>query len=209
MDTPSTPTFTHRGICADGSWRRGGREKGMICHEVWEYQERRAIALLSRLTPICPLCNAVEHLGRTTGTRSLSTRALVKRGFAVGDGAGRCQVLLQKNLTSGNRNFRSTGERTWRFKTSVSLKFKPSGSYSQVVSIFPDEAGRIPTLGQTAVRSASPCRGCALDRSAHARAPAQAPQRPREAPAWSACSRRSTTNHSASGFSGNRRRNDG
>ena len=40
------------------------KDKGMVCHEVWRYDERRGVATLTGLDLICPPCNAVEHIGR-------------------------------------------------------------------------------------------------------------------------------------------------
>ena len=39
------------------------REKGMICHEVWHYEDKKWIATLVDFILICPDCNQVIHYG--------------------------------------------------------------------------------------------------------------------------------------------------
>src|SRR6266498_4852448 len=41
------------------------REKGMICHELWQYDIQPRTATLTGFQLICPDCNAVIHLGMT------------------------------------------------------------------------------------------------------------------------------------------------
>ena len=38
-------------------------EKGMICHEIWKYDDENCISTLTGFTVICPLCNFATHLG--------------------------------------------------------------------------------------------------------------------------------------------------
>jgi len=40
------------------------QERGMICHEVWEYDEAAGVATLGVLTIVCHACNLAEHPGR-------------------------------------------------------------------------------------------------------------------------------------------------
>ncbi|MBA3532718.1 MAG: hypothetical protein H0T73_12405 [Ardenticatenales bacterium] len=39
--------------------------KGMICHEVWDYDDSSHIARLNRFNLVCPDCDAVLHFGFT------------------------------------------------------------------------------------------------------------------------------------------------
>jgi hypothetical protein len=39
------------------------REKGMICHEVWQYDDGLHVARLTGFQLICPPCNLVLHVG--------------------------------------------------------------------------------------------------------------------------------------------------
>ena len=41
------------------------RDKRLYCHEVWQYDEGKAIATVIELRVLCAGCNAVTHLGRT------------------------------------------------------------------------------------------------------------------------------------------------
>jgi hypothetical protein len=40
-------------------------EKGMICHEVWEYDDLKQVATLTALAIVCRDCNSVLHLGKS------------------------------------------------------------------------------------------------------------------------------------------------
>lgn len=40
-------------------------EKGMICHEVWEYDDQKQVATLTALVIVCRDCNSVLHLGKS------------------------------------------------------------------------------------------------------------------------------------------------
>jgi hypothetical protein len=42
-----------------------GRQHAVECHEVWSYDGRRGVQLLTRLQSLCPMCHRVKHLGRT------------------------------------------------------------------------------------------------------------------------------------------------
>ncbi len=48
------------------------RERGMFCHEVWEYDDIAGLATLRRLRIICPNCNFVTHRG-TAGRIATTT----------------------------------------------------------------------------------------------------------------------------------------
>lgn len=41
------------------------QDKGMVCHEEWQYDYAARLATLRRLRIVCPLCNFSIHLGRT------------------------------------------------------------------------------------------------------------------------------------------------
>ncbi len=38
-------------------------DKGMICHEVWDYDDTKHLATLIKFQLICPYCNFVVHVG--------------------------------------------------------------------------------------------------------------------------------------------------
>lgn len=38
--------------------------KGMVCHEVWYYDDAQSEATMTALTILCPACNFVHHMGR-------------------------------------------------------------------------------------------------------------------------------------------------
>jgi len=44
-------------ICGDS------REKGMICHEIWNYDDTLHVAKLTGFQLVCPPCNLVIHVG--------------------------------------------------------------------------------------------------------------------------------------------------
>lgn len=50
-------------------------EKGMICHEVWDYSETDRIAVISDFRIICQDCNFATHLGKA--------EMLGKREYAI------------------------------------------------------------------------------------------------------------------------------
>jgi hypothetical protein len=36
------------------------------CHEVWRYDEEKAVQVLVRMIALCPSCHSVKHIGRTS-----------------------------------------------------------------------------------------------------------------------------------------------
>jgi len=43
--------------------RRAGANHPVECHEVWEYDDRRLVQILTGLVPLCPDCHRVKHFG--------------------------------------------------------------------------------------------------------------------------------------------------
>lgn len=41
------------------------QEKGLICHEVWTYDEDTRVATLSAMSIVCRACSGVLHIGLT------------------------------------------------------------------------------------------------------------------------------------------------
>lgn len=39
------------------------QHKGMICHEIWDYDERQLLATLTGLAILCPQCSNIHHIG--------------------------------------------------------------------------------------------------------------------------------------------------
>jgi hypothetical protein len=56
-------------ICGDR------RDKRMVCHEVWGYDDASAVATLSGFEIHCPDCDAVQHIGQT-GVRGHGSEAI-------------------------------------------------------------------------------------------------------------------------------------
>jgi hypothetical protein len=42
------------------------RDKGMYCHEVWDYDDSEHIATLVDFSLSCPMCNHAHHIGMTS-----------------------------------------------------------------------------------------------------------------------------------------------
>jgi len=40
-------------------------ESGMVCHEAWEYDDRKHVATLTAFVIVCRDCNSVLHLGKS------------------------------------------------------------------------------------------------------------------------------------------------
>ncbi len=88
-------------ICGVNSPPRGFRDGRLYCHEVWRYDERKAVATLTRLRMLCAGCNSVIHLGRTNSLGYLD-QALAH--------LGRVNGVSKKEAT---RLWNAAGE-TWR-----------------------------------------------------------------------------------------------
>lgn len=51
------------------------RDKGQICHEIWDYDDKAGIATLTDLRIVCRACNNVHHIG-LAGKRGYRDEAL-------------------------------------------------------------------------------------------------------------------------------------
>lgn len=54
-----------RCIVCDGSGLTQGRGYAVDAHEVWAYDDEKQVQTLVDIVPLCPMCHACKHLGRT------------------------------------------------------------------------------------------------------------------------------------------------
>ncbi|HVC07663.1 MAG TPA: hypothetical protein VND98_08795 [Solirubrobacterales bacterium] len=72
-------------ICGDR------RDKRMVCHEAWSYDDASAIATLNGFDIHCPDCDAVQHIGQTGvwGDREEAIKHMAKVNGTTADEARR------------------------------------------------------------------------------------------------------------------------
>ena len=74
-------------ICGDR------RDKRMICHETWGYDDATAVATLNGFEIHCPDCDAVEHIGQA-GTRGHGQEAIEHMAKVNGTTADEARRLV-------------------------------------------------------------------------------------------------------------------
>jgi hypothetical protein len=83
-------------ICGDR------RNKRMICHEVWDYDDASAVATLSGFDIHCPDCDAVQHIGQT-GVRGYHDEAISHMAKVNGTTAGEAERLVAQAFQTWRR----------------------------------------------------------------------------------------------------------
>jgi hypothetical protein len=97
-------------ICGDR------RDKRMICHEVWDYDDASAVATLGRFDIHCPDCDAVQHIGQTSvrghGDEAIEHMALVN-GTTVHE--------AQRSVADAFQTWKRRSGNSWRVDVASGL----------------------------------------------------------------------------------------
>lgn len=82
------------------------KEKGMVCDEVWEYEDAGHVATLVGLRPLCRNCDGVTHIGQTAS-----------RGY--GDVALAHMAKVNGSTEEEARQIERDAYRTWRQRSQL------------------------------------------------------------------------------------------
>ncbi len=112
------------------------RDKGMFCHEVWNYQDQNGLAVLTGFAILCPKCNLVHHLG-LAGALGLAEVALEHMAAVNAISAEEVDAIVRQAICH------------WKFRSQQSWK----------LAVDPDLLSRFPELAVVESRVASPREG--------------------------------------------------
>ena len=117
-------------ICGDR------RDKRMVCHEAWSFDDEHAVATLSRFEIHCPGCDAVQHIGQT-GVRGHRDEAI--------------EHMAKVNGTTADEAQRSVADafQTWKRRSGTPWR----------VDVAPGVLGRFPELDRLVGLESSPGEG--------------------------------------------------
>lgn len=87
-------------ICGDR------RDKRMVCHEAWNYDDATAVATLNEFKIHCPDCDAVEHIGQT-GVRGHREEAIEHMAKVNGTTADEAQRVVDDAFQTWKRRSRT------------------------------------------------------------------------------------------------------
>lgn len=115
------------GVCivCGGSGLEQGRPYAVDAHEVWSYDDDNRIQTLVDIVPLCPMCHACKHMGRTRKFSSPAQWAKVVEHFQSVNGWSDERV----------EQYMLTVFEIWRLRSMV--KWKLDVSFLQKLGINP------------------------------------------------------------------------
>jgi len=92
------------------------QDKGMICHEIWNYDDSQLVATLTGFAILCPNCNAVHHMG-LAGVQGFAQEALTHMARVNGMSLRDIAALVREEFSK----WKQRSQRSWRICVDTSL----------------------------------------------------------------------------------------